>query len=88
MNKNMKISYDIFSKIILFRVERGLTSRSSGIWTARNRSVDEKKYTTHSTHPPIQQKIHAWKLYFPQILKPTKIFSSIYDGVFHKKFDT
>ena len=33
-----------------FRAERGLSSRSSGIWTALNRSVDEKKYTAH--HPP------------------------------------
>ena len=52
-------------------------SRSSGIWTARNWSVDEKKGTAHHPQPTTQQKIHAWKLYFPQFFKPTKIFSSI-----------
>ena len=69
----------------LFRAERGLTSRSSGIWTAQNRNVDEKKYATHP--PTTQQKIHAWKLYFPQILKPTKIFSSIYAPVSPENLD-
>ena len=43
---------------LLFRAERGFSSRSSDIWTAQQyRSVDEKKYTTHPL--TTQQKIHA-----------------------------
>ena len=55
---------------LLFRAERGFSSRSSGIWTAQQyRSVGEKKYTTHP--PTTQQKIHALVLCFPQIFEPT-----------------
>ena len=68
-----------------FRAERGLTSRSSGIWTAQqNRSVLEKNSTTH--HPPTQQKIHVFPVYFPQIFEPTKKFSSIFASVFSTIF--
>ena len=44
-----------------------MSLRSSGIWTALNRSLDEKKYTAHPP-PTNQQKIHAVTPYFPQIL--------------------
>ena len=58
---------------MFFRVERGLSSRSSGIWTALNRSVDEKKYTAH--HPPPTTKRYALSArQSPKILKPTKYF--------------
>ena len=48
------LQHSRWGPIYLFRAELGLTSRRSGIWRARNWSVDEKKYTTHPppTHPP------------------------------------
>ena len=45
---------------------------SSGIWTALNRSVDEKKYTAH--HPPPTKRYTLCARDSPKILKPTKYF--------------
>ena len=62
--------------IVLFRAERGLASRSSGIWTALNRSVDEKKYTAHHPPPTIHhQKIHVLRWCFPQNFETNQHFS-------------
>ena len=50
-----RVCFGILDALWYFLAERGLSSRSSGIWTALNRSVDEKKYTAHpppTTHHP------------------------------------